>query len=156
MQKLNLPDYQFRLRKSNGKPQIFDSIRKKFIPLTPEEWVRQNLVRFLVENKLFPQSLITVEMGLNIHGQVLRSDIVFFNSQGSPVMAVECKAPSVKITQETFDQIARYNMQLQVKFLVVSNGLQHYCCKLNPEDGSYEFLKDIPEYKQVCQHHEEN
>ena len=150
MQQLNLPEYQFRFKKINGKPQIFDRIRKKFFPLTPEEWVRQNLVRFLVEEKHYPESLLAIEMSFTIHGQPLRSDIVSFNNQGKPILVVECKAPSVKITQQTFDQIARYNMHLQVKHLIVSNGLQHYCCELHPENGTFEFLREIPDYKEVC------
>jgi len=150
MQKLNLPEYQFRLKKINEKPQIFDCIRKRFFPLTPEEWVRQNLVRYLIKEKHYPESLIAVEMSLNINGQPLRSDIVLFNNLGKPILAVECKAPSVKITQQTFDQIARYNMQLQVKHLIVSNGIQHYCCKLRPQEGTFEFLSEIPDYKKVC------
>lgn len=147
--KLNLPTYACRIREENGKRNIFDSCRKKWVPLTPEEWVRQHFIHFLIEEKNFPKSLIAVEFALKINRQDFRSDIVLFNNSGKPVVAVECKAPHIKISQQTFDQIARYNMQLNVNYLIVTNGINHYCCHIEPETNNYTFLPQIPNYKDL-------
>lgn len=149
MQKLNLPEYTFTIRNENSKPQIFDSIRKKYVRLTPEEWVRQNFIQFLILEKKYSPALFAVEAGVNVNSNPQRADLVVFDRQGSPAMVVEFKAPEVKITQQTFDQIARYNMPLKVNFLIVSNGLQHYCCRLDFENGTYSFLQDIPEFNEI-------
>ncbi|GET32189.1 hypothetical protein PbJCM13498_10520 [Prolixibacter bellariivorans] len=146
---LNLPKYNLRVRLTDGKKSVFDPCRKKWVPLTPEERVRQLFIRYLNEEKQYPLSLIAVEMSLRINRNAFRSDLVIFSSQGTPLLAVECKAPKVKITQETFDQIARYNMQLKVKYLVVTNGIQHYCCRFSTEANSYEFLPIIPDYQSL-------
>jgi hypothetical protein len=146
---LNLPTYTFRTKSENGKKLIFDQCRKKWVALTPEEWVRQNIVQHLIKEKQFPQSLIAVEMSLRVNQQNFRSDIVLFGTDGTPKLVVECKAPQVTISQQTFDQIARYNMQLKTKYLMVTNGLNHYCCKLNPETGSFQYLKEIPDYREL-------
>ncbi len=146
MQKLNLPTYSFKVKNSEKHYLIFDDIRKKYIVLTPEEWVRQHFVQFLIQEKKYPISLIAIEKQLIINKLKKRSDILIFNSDGTPNIIVECKAPSVKITQETFDQIARYNLQLNAKYLIVTNGIEHYFCMLNKEEESYIFLPDIPNY----------
>jgi hypothetical protein len=123
---------------------IFDEIRKKFIVLTPEEWVRQNVVQFLLIEKKYPKSLINVEKVLKINGLTKRYDAVIFNSDGSIHILVECKAPEIKISQATFDQIARYNMTINASFLMVTNGINHFYCEI--ENESYLFLKDLPQY----------
>ncbi len=146
MIKLNLPVYDFRIREQDSKRQIFDTIRKKFVALTPEEWVRQNFIRYLVEEKQYPVSLIAIEKGLLVERRTKRTDIVIYNRSGNPVVIVECKAPEVKITPDVFDQIVRYNITLNANYLIVTNGLEHFCCLLSYTDNSYSFLKDIPEY----------
>lgn len=147
MQKLNLPQYKFKFKNSENKTLIFDKIRKKYMVLTPEEWVRQHYVSFLMEEKKYPISLIAVEKKLTINGLTKRSDILVFNTNGTPEIIVECKAPSVNITQDTFDQIARYNLKLNANYLIITNGLQHFYCKIDSEKESYTFLPEIPDYK---------
>lgn len=144
---LQLPQYDFRLKKTGNTVKIFDCIRKKFVVLQPEEWVRQHWIMYLIEEKKIPASLLRVEVSVNTQLLKQRSDIVAYNSLGKPFLIVECKAPNIKLTQDTFDQIARYNMKLQVSYLVVSNGLQHFCCKINYEEKSYEFLKMLPNFE---------
>lgn len=146
MQKLNLPDFTFRIKNSEKHTLIFDEFRKKDIVLTPEEWVRQHFVKFLVEYKKYPVSLIAIEKQLTINNLKKRTDILIFSSDGLPDIIVECKAPHIKITQDTFDQIARYNLKLKANYLVVTNGLEHYYCLLDHYQQSYIFLKEIPEY----------
>ncbi|MBI3500198.1 MAG: type I restriction enzyme HsdR N-terminal domain-containing protein [Bacteroidetes bacterium] len=149
MLKLNLPEYSFRIRQGEKGNQIFDAIRKKFVALTPEEWVRQNFIQYLIEEKKYPASLIAVETGLKYNKLQKRSDIKIHNRKGNVWMIVECKKPDVKISQETFNQVAVYNIsnKLRTKFLAVTNGLKHYCCEMNYEQGKHLFLKDFPEYK---------
>jgi hypothetical protein len=146
---LNLPPYPFKLTEQNGQYTLFDDLRKKHIVLTPEEWVRQHFVQYLIRNKNYPKSLIKLEGGLKLHGQIKRSDIVVFNSAGEKILLVECKAPSIPISQSTFDQAARYNMVHKVKLLVVSNGLQHYYCRINFGEESYQFIEELPDYKSL-------
>ena len=146
MQKLNLPIYSIKLKKEDNKTLVFDPIRKKHIILTPEEWVRQNFIKFLIEEKNYPASLMAVEMGIDLLNTKKRCDIVLYNTKGLPHMIVECKAPSIKISQNTFDQIARYNMTLKTDLLVVTNGLQHYVCMIDHQNQCYNFLKEIPNY----------
>jgi predicted type IV restriction endonuclease len=149
MQKLNFPNYSFRFKNSENKVSIFDEIRKKFIILTPEEWVRQHVVRFLLEEKKYPKSLINVEKVLMVNGLRKRYDVVVFNPNGTIFILIECKAPEVKISQATFDQIARYNMTMEAEFLMVSNGLNHYFCIMDFENEKYEFLKELPDYENI-------
>jgi len=146
MQKLNLPEYSFRIKTKEGKSFIFDALRKKFMRLTPEEWVRQNFVQFLITDKKYSISLIAVETLVKVNNNPQRADLVIFDRSGNPLMVAEFKAPEVKIDQKTFDQIVRYNMQLKVPFLIVSNGMQHYCCKIDYDDNSYAFLPEVPEF----------
>jgi hypothetical protein len=148
---LNLPPYPIRIKEEENGTYIFDVIRKKFLLLTPEEWVRQHLVHFLVEEKKYPRTLIQLEGGLKLNNLQKRSDILIFNNIGQKIVLIECKAPSVKISQETFDQIARYNFVHQVKWLVVSNGLQHYCCEIDFQQQSYRFVEELPEYSLASQ-----
>lgn len=146
MQKLNFPEYAFRFKNTENKVAIFDEIRKKFILLTPEEWVRQHVVHFLLTAKNFPKSHINVEKVVKINGMNKRYDIVVYRPDGSIFLIVECKAPSVSISQATFDQIARYNMILKSGYLMVTNGLNHYFCQMDNEAERYVFLRDIPPY----------
>ncbi|WP_041383256.1 type I restriction enzyme HsdR N-terminal domain-containing protein [Polaribacter sp. MED152] len=146
MQKLNLPKYNFKLKNSENKVLIFDNLRKKHFVLTPEEWVRQHYVQYLIQEKQYPVSLIALEKQLVINNRRKRTDILIFDNLGNPDIIVECKAPSIKITQDTFDQIARYNLKLKANFLIVTNGLHHFYCKMDFENENYVFLKDIPDY----------
>lgn len=147
MQKLNLPQFDFRLKKEGRKHYIFDDIRKKFILLTPEEWVRQNFIRFLIEDKNYPRSLMAVEKQITINSKLFRFDLVGYQRSGQPFLIAEFKAPGVKITQQAFDQVVRYNMALKVKLVIVSNGLQHFVCAIDYDNGSYNFLKEIPGFE---------
>lgn len=146
MQELNLPHYEFKLKPGPNGPMIFDSIRKKFLILTPEEWVRQNYIEYLNQEFGYPKSLMTLEQPMKYNRMDKRSDIVCYGNGGEPLLIVECKRPSVKITQKTFDQIARYNMVLKVPYLAVTNGLNHFYCKVNHKLKTYEFIKLPPDY----------
>ena len=146
MQELNFPTYSFRFKNSENKPSIFDQIRKKFIILTPEEWVRQHCINFLIIEKNYPKSLINVEKELLINGRKKRYDIVVYNPDGSIHILIECKAPKIPITQKTFDQIAQYNLKLNANLLMVTNGIHHYYCKMDFKEECYQFLRDMPEY----------
>tara|TARA_R110002124_G_scaffold227889_1_gene393219 strand:- start:125507 stop:125953 length:447 start_codon:yes stop_codon:yes gene_type:complete len=148
MQKLNFPDYEFRFKSNENKRLIFDVIRKKFLVLTPEEWVRQHVLQHLISEKNYPTSHINVEKQLKLHNTTKRYDIVVYNNDGSIRLIVECKAPSVRITQDTFDQIARYNLVLNSGYLMVTNGMDHYFCRMDEANEQYIFLKDIPNYKE--------
>jgi hypothetical protein len=146
MQSLNFPAYDFRFKNSENKVHIFDTIRKKFVVLQPEEWVRQNVVQFLIHEKKYPKSLINVEKQLTVNTLKKRYDIVVFDSMGNITLLVECKSPKIMINQQTFDQIARYNMQLNAEFLMVTNGLQHFYCKMDFSKEKYTFLEQIPDF----------
>ena len=143
---LNLPKYDFKLKRVEGSKFIFDEVRKKYVKLTPEEWVRQNLVQYLHQQKKYPLSLMSIEHALKYNGMSKRADILCFNKEGKPLLMVECKASSVKINQNVFEQIARYNFDLQVPLLMVSNGLEHYCCRMNYETRTFDFLKELPQF----------
>jgi hypothetical protein len=150
MQPLNLPSYEYRRREGkNGKPEIFDPIRRKFVRLTPEEWVRQHLLHYLVHHKGYPASLIVVEAKLSYNNLVKRGDIVVYGPNGKPLLVVECKAPQVPVTQAVFDQAAMYNMSLQVGILVVTNGLDHFSCRIDHRERSCLFLAEIPRYEDI-------
>ncbi|HLV50611.1 MAG TPA: type I restriction enzyme HsdR N-terminal domain-containing protein [Flavobacterium sp.] len=144
MRDLNFPKFQFRFKNSENKWFIFDEIRKKYVFLTPEEWVRQHVVRFLIEVKGYPKSYINLEKIVKINGMNKRYDVVVFNPKGEIFLLVECKEPNVAITQAVFDQIARYNSNLNAQFLMVTNGLQHYYCQLDYLNKNYQFLTDLP------------
>tara|TARA_R100000789_G_C2972983_1_gene141271 strand:- start:409 stop:855 length:447 start_codon:yes stop_codon:yes gene_type:complete len=146
MLKLNFPPYSFRFKNSQNKIAVFDEIRKKFVNLTPEEWVRLHCVQFLIQEKNYPKSLINVEKQLKLAGLIKRYDIVVFKPDGEILLIVECKAPGVKISQQTFDQIARYNLSLKADLLMISNGLEHYFCTMDYQSKNYNFLKELPQY----------
>ena len=149
MQKLNFPTYSFRFKNSENKVSIFDEIRKKFILLTPEEWVRQHFIHFMIEHKGYPLTLLANEVKLNVGDKKLRADSVLYSTELKPRMIIEYKAPSINITQKVFDQITVYNMLLHVDYLIVTNGLQHYCCKMDYASKKYLFLTEIPDYKNI-------
>ncbi|MDP3313523.1 type I restriction enzyme HsdR N-terminal domain-containing protein [Lutibacter sp.] len=146
MQALNLPTYNFRIKCTKNKYVIFDIIRKKYMVLTPEEWVRQHIIHFLIEEKKYPISLISVEKKLTINNLTKRTDILVFNKVGLIEIIVECKAPTVSINQDTFDQIARYNLKLKSNYLFVTNGLTHFYCSMDFKNEQYVFLDNIPNY----------
>ncbi len=143
---MNFPVYSFRFKNSENKVSIFDEIRKKFILLTPEEWVRQHVVQFLLQDKKYPKSYINVEKLIKINDLSKRYDGVVFQPNGDIFLLIECKASEVPISQQTFDQIARYNLVLKAKYLMVTNGLNHYFCQMDFENEKYVFLKELPEY----------
>jgi hypothetical protein len=148
MEKLNLPVINARTRLGkNGKEEIFDVIRRKFVRLTPEEWVRQHFLHFMVIQLGFPASLIVVEAALKYNNMLKRFDILAYNTGGKPAMVVECKSPDVEISQAVFDQVAMYNMTLGVDYLAVTNGISHYACHIDHARRTYIFLKDIPTYE---------
>jgi len=149
MKKLNFPTYSFRFKNSENKVAIFDEIRKKFILLTPEEWVRQHTLHYLVQDNKYPKSYINVEKLIKINTLNKRYDIVVFQTNGSIFLLIECKAPEVAITQKTFDQIARYNLELKAKYLMVTNGLNHYFCQMDFENKKYIFLSELPQYENL-------
>lgn len=146
MQALNFPKYSFRIKYSQNKRYIFDIIRKKFILLQPEEWVRQHVLHFLVTTKNYPKTRINVEKQLTINHLKKRYDIVVFNPDGTLHLLVECKAPEITINQHTFDQIAQYNTRLQAGYLMLTNGRKHYYCKMDHKQEKYQFLEAIPDF----------
>lgn len=149
MLQLNLPAYETRMCSRDGKTMIFDPLRKAYVALTPEEWVRQHFVNFMTNFKGYPATFMANEVAIMLNGMKRRCDTVVYDKELRPRVIVEYKAPSVKITKEVFAQISRYNLTLQVDYLIVSNGLLHYCCKMDYEKGSYTFLQEIPEYRNI-------
>ena len=141
---LSFPNYEFRLKEINQKRFIFDEIRKKYIELTPEEWVRQNCIKFLINEKKFKKNLISIEKKIQLNNTTKRFDILVHDINGGYVLLVECKAPNIKINQESFDQILRYNQVIKAEFLMVTNGIIHYYCRINNDKKNIEFLKEIP------------
>lgn len=143
---LRLPDHGVKTKQDDLGPQVFDPIRKRWIALTPEEWVRQHFINHLVHDLGCPAGLISVEPSLVMNRMRKRADIVIHDASGGDLALVECKAPEVRITQRTFEQAARYNSVFKVRFLVVTNGLDHYCCTVDHASGDTQFLKEIPSY----------
>ena len=146
MQRLNFPAYNFRVKSSENKMRIFDIIRKKFVVLDPEEWVRQHVIQWLINDKKYPASLINVEKQLTLHKLKKRYDLVVFKPDGQIDVLVECKAHTQKINQEVFDQIARYNLEIQANYLMLTNGLEHYYFKLDTSQEKYLFMEQIPDF----------
>ena len=144
MPQLNLPKVALKTKSVEGTIQVFDVIRKKYFVLTPEEWVRQHFIHYLNAEKNYPMGLMGVEKMVKYNALKTRADIVLYTTEGKAKMIVECKAPNVKITQDTFNQIAKYNFKLKVPFLVVTNGMQHFCCRMDYKNNSISFLDDIP------------
>jgi hypothetical protein len=149
LEKLNLPDYSFKIRANGINKEIFDTVRKKYVVLTPEEWVRQNFVRYLIEERKYPASLIAIEKTITVNKLKKRCDIVVYNRDRKPVILVECKASSIKISQSSFDQAARYNIALNVKYLIITNGINHYSCIVEGAKSAYVFLENIPLYNEI-------
>ena len=143
---LNLPDFQVKIAVTDGKKMVFDPLRRKYVALTPEEWVRQHFVHFLIQHKGYPSGLLAHEVQLTLNGTRKRCDTVLYDRTRTPRMIIEYKAPTVPITRQVFDQITRYNIVLKVDYLIVSNGLEHYCCKVDYERFCCNFLKEIPDY----------
>jgi type I site-specific restriction endonuclease len=146
MVSLHFPTYSFKIKSKENKPYIWDEIRKKYLLLTPEEWVRQHTVQYLIQEKKYSPDWMAIEKQFSINNIHKRADIVVFNKKMLPYIIVECKAPNVKITQETFDQIARYNLALDAKYLMLTNGLQHFYCQMNFEKKTYIFLEELPSF----------
>jgi hypothetical protein len=146
MNELNLPAYDAKLRGTREKPEILDFLRKRYVALTPEEWVRQHFTHWLVEHKGYPQGLLGNEIALKCGDKTLRCDSILYDKSMCPVMIIEYKAPTVPLTQRVFSQISAYNLLLHVDYLVVSNGLQHYCCRMDYEAQTYHFLDEVPDY----------
>ncbi|MDR1373310.1 MAG: type I restriction enzyme HsdR N-terminal domain-containing protein [Dysgonamonadaceae bacterium] len=149
MQKLNLPPTALNIRKRNGKDYVFDSLRRRFVRLTPEEFVRLNFTAFLVEHLNYPKNRLANEICIELGNIKKRCDTVLYDEFLQPLMIVEYKAPTIEVSQTTFDQIARYNMTLNVPWLIVTNGIKHFCCKIDRENNIYQFLREIPDYKEV-------
>jgi len=149
MQGLNLPTYLFNIKSEGGRKFILDVIRRKFVALTPEEWVRQNFIRYLNEEKQYPLSLIAVESAFPLFKLNKRSDILIHSRSGKPIAMVECKSPDVKINKEVFEQIIRYNLSYNLNFIMVTNGLQHFCCRLDHLKSTTVFLKEIPGFEMI-------
>ncbi|NPD44766.1 MULTISPECIES: type I restriction enzyme HsdR N-terminal domain-containing protein [unclassified Lentimicrobium] len=149
LNRFNLPSKKLRLRQNEGKVEVFDVLRKKWLILTPEEEVRQLFVHYMMEEKKYPAGLLALEYSLKVNSLKRRADVVAFNHFGHPLLLVECKAPSVKIDQKVFDQIARYNLSMKVDYLIVTNGLEHFCCQLDFQNQKYYFLQDIPSYDEI-------
>lgn len=143
---LNIPISELRLKSENGEIKVYDPARDKFVSLTPEEFVRQHFVEWLIRDYGYPRSLIANEAGVKVNDTKKRCDTIVYNRQGDPLMIVEYKAPGVNINQDTFDQIVRYNMALRARYLVVSNGLRHYCCVIDYKNNTYNFIPQIPHY----------
>ena len=149
MFRLNLPEYEIKVSEKCGKRVIFDFLRQKYVALTPEEWVRQHFVHYLVEHKGYPKGLLGNEIELKIGDKRLRCDSILYNKVAQPQMIIEYKAPTIQLQQKTFDQISAYNLLLKVDYLIVSNGLRHYCCKMDYGNQRYLFLDDIPDYEKL-------
>ena len=144
---LNLPRFEVKIIKEDGKNRIFDLIRKKYVVLTPEEWVRQHFVHHLIHNLNYPKSLIRIESGLQLNALQKRSDVLIYNRDGKPWMLVECKAHDVKLDRKCFNQALIYNMTLGAKFICVTNGMHHYCFRSGAQDAPPEFLEGLPQYQ---------
>ena len=149
MYQLNLPEFKFKLQQNEDRQLIFDELRKKFVTNTPEEWVRQNFIQYLITILNYPKALISIEREIKVNQLSKRCDAVVFSRKGNPAMILEFKAPDVKLSQEVFDQVVRYNSTLNVKHLLISNGMKHFCIQLSFENHTYEFLPGIPEYQSL-------
>ena len=149
MIKLNIPPFQMKLSGTQERPKILDILRRKFVALTPEEWVRQHFIHFLIEHKGYPSALMANEVALSCSNKQLRADTVLYDRDLNARMIIEYKAPTIKITKRVFEQVTAYNFLLHVDYLIVSNGLTHYCCKMNYENNSYMLLTSIPDYKDI-------
>lgn len=146
---LNFPKYPIVTKEVGNKNYLFGFVRRKYLLWTPEEWVRQHVLQFLVKDREYPKSFLAVEKALRVNTLLRRTDVVAYNKNGAPILIVECKAPNVKITQQVFDQIAAYNISLKVEYLFITNGLEHFCCKIDYETNSYTFIEDLPYFSKI-------
>lgn len=146
---LNLPSYETKITGHDGKMQIYDTLRRCYVALTPEEWVRQHFVHYLIECKGYPATLMGNEVAITLNGTKRRCDTVVYDRALRPRAIIEYKAPEVKITKEVFAQISRYNLTLKVDYLIISNGLKHYCCKMDYSGNTFIFMNEIPEYDTI-------
>ena len=149
MLQLNLPPYDIKVKEENGRRKIFDILRRKYLVITPEEWVRQHFIHYLIDHKNYPMSLLANEVSLPVGDKVIRADSVLYDNRLRPRMIIEYKAPHVQLTQKVFDQISVYNLLLHVDYLIVSNGIDTYICKMDYERQTYAFLPSIPNYKEL-------
>ena len=146
---LNLPSFDINIAQRNGRPTVFDPLRRRFVALTPEEWVRQHFVNYLVQHLHYPAGLMANEVELTVGDKHLRCDTLLYNKDMQPQMIIEYKAPHIALTQKVFDQITAYNLLLHVDYLVVSNGMEHLCCQMDYDNRRYVFLPNIPDYNQL-------
>jgi len=149
MKQLNLPAFSFRILHRAGKPYIFDDFRKRYVALTPEEWVRQHFLRWLKDHLGYPGGLMAVEASLQYNRMPRRADAIIYGTGGNPLMIIECKAPEVAITQDVFDQVARYNYPFGVGYLVVTNGREHFCCVRDEKKQTWQFLEEVPPFSRL-------
>jgi hypothetical protein len=149
MNELELPPYDVKVRGTREKPEIFDFLRKRYVALTPEEWVRQHFTHWLINHKGYPQGLLGNEIAMRCGDKTLRCDSILYNQEARPQMIIEYKAPRISLTQRVFDQISAYNLLLHVDYLTISNGLQHICCKMDYDNRHYIFLKEVTDYKDL-------
>lgn len=149
MNALNLPTYSFKIKSENDLMYVYDQFRRKYVRLTPEEWVRQNFAMYLVNEKMYPASRMTMEKSLRINKLSKRCDILVYNDSGEPLLMVECKSPDIKIGQNTFEQVSVYNIKFRVRYLIITNGMMHYCCDVDFDNKSVRFLKEIPLYDSI-------
>lgn len=147
--KLNLPSVKLKYQFTDGILRVYDSLRRKYVAVTPEEYVRQHFTAWLQNFMHYPASMMANEVGIEVNGTRKRCDTVIFDRDGHPLMVCEYKAPTIRITQDVFDQAVRYNLSLQARYIVVSNGLQHYCCRINLKDATYQFIPQIPDYREI-------
>lgn len=146
---LNLPSFNIKLQGTQEHPRVFDILRRRYVALTPEEWVRQNFIHYLIESLNYPATLLANEMRLQVGQKQLRADSILFDTELKPRMIIEYKAPNIAITQKVFDQISAYNLMLHADYLIVSNGMRHYCCKMDYDNNSYLFMDHIPKYEEI-------
>jgi hypothetical protein len=149
MKPLNLPTYSLKIKSDNGLDYVYDQFRRKYVRLSPEEWVRQNFAHYLVSERSYPSSRMMLEKSLRINKMSKRCDILVCNDSGEPIVMIECKSPDIKIGQKTFEQVSVYNIAFHVQYLIITNGLQHFCCSVDFEKMSVNLLNDIPDYEKI-------
>jgi len=147
--KLNIPQFELKIKEEEGKFLVFDIIRKSYFLLTPEEWIRQHFIHLLIDHYHYPKSLIKIESGLRYNNLFKRSDIIVYDREGKPFLLVECKSAEIKLTNTGFEQASVYNKTIKASFIVLTNGLSTFCCKVNQENGQYEFIKDLPSFPTI-------
>ena len=149
MIELNLPPYAYKLKQNNGSVQIWDAVRRKYVALTPEEWVRQHFIAYLVGSKKYPLGRIGYEISLSLNGRSRRCDTLVYDAEGQPLVLIEYKAPHISVSQKVFEQAVRYNICFRVPYIMLSNGISHYCCHIDYDSRKYSFLTEIPLYNEL-------